>query len=228
MHNYLKASYTADAPGGVSGTFYSAEGISGSLLEEFSSITYDNGTHGTYNVIYPDAITPATGAVSVIRYKNIVTSNIGGVAFEGSFTDGTIPGKIVYMGFPFETIYPSYIQEALMDSILSFLYSEISVGINECPETPGEFYLAQNYPNPFNPSTAIRYHLPFNSAVLFQIFDLNGKIIRTWELPDQTAGQHQITWNGENSRGSKVSTGIYLYQLISSNFSSTRKMICLK
>jgi len=93
---------------------------------------------------------------------------------------------------------------------------------------PTKYTLSQNYPNPFNPSTIINYELPKVSYVNLSIYDLNGTLINTLINQSQTPGKKSVKWNGVNNNKSPVSTGVYIYQIKTENFSSAKKMIFLK
>ena len=95
-------------------------------------------------------------------------------------------------------------------------------------ELPTEFKVSQNYPNPFNPSTTIKFALPANEKVSVKIYDMLGREIHTLLNSDLQAGNHQVVWNGNNSNGNKVSTGIYFYQVVAGNNVVTKKMILMK
>jgi len=228
IHNYLKASYSADAPGAVSGVHYSATGIQGSMLNNIGTITYDNGSHGTFNVRYPDALTPENGSENIIRYLNVSTHNYGGVSFEGLFPNGTLPGKLVYLGFPFETIYPADSRHAVMDEVLTYLLiepSDLDFGGSILPET---FELKQNYPNPFNPSTTIRFGIPYQAEVKLTIYDLKGQYIRTLLSGNMGAGWHEYIWDGTDELNHTVAGGLYLARLNSGSQHASVKMLYLK
>ncbi|MEG8990047.1 YCF48-related protein [Ignavibacteria bacterium 4148-Me] len=101
------------------------------------------------------------------------------------------------------------------------------------PEISGEFKLNQNYPNPFNSRTAISYELANESDVELKIYDMMGRSIKTIRYCSQPVGAHTILWDGTNDIGHLVSSGVYIYNLISSsktgkNFFSSSKMIFLK
>ncbi|OGC94883.1 MAG: hypothetical protein A2142_00530 [candidate division Zixibacteria bacterium RBG_16_48_11] len=94
---------------------------------------------------------------------------------------------------------------------------------------PKQFRLLQNYPNPFNATTTIRYHLSKSSNVTLEIFNLKGQLVRVLlNNTTQPAGEHQRVWDGKNSAGVKVSSGVYLYRFKTGEFSQVRKMILLK
>jgi len=74
---------------------------------------------------------------------------------------------------------------------------------------PEKFNVYQNYPNPFNSQTNITMELPKAIHVKVEIYDLTGKRIMNLIDKEYSAGYHQIIWNGKNTNGSDVSSGIY-------------------
>lgn len=85
---------------------------------------------------------------------------------------------------------------------------------------PDKYELYQNYPNPFNPITVISYHLPYKSFVTLKIYDALGKEITTLVNEHKLPGSYEINFDG-----SKISSGVYFYQLITSLGLITKKMI---
>jgi len=67
------------------------------------------------------------------------------------------------------------------------------------------------------------------TIVSLTIYDTLGKKIAVLiNSQEQSSGIHHVIWNGENSYGEKVSSGIYFYQLIAANSVITKKMMMLK
>ena len=93
---------------------------------------------------------------------------------------------------------------------------------------PLVFSLNQNYPNPFNPSTTISYELESDVNVSLNIYDLNGKLIRSLLNKNKPAGIHSITWYGKTDTGFKAAAGMYFYTMVAGDYISTQKMILLK
>lgn len=98
---------------------------------------------------------------------------------------------------------------------------------------PDEFVLHQNYPNPFNPSTVIGYTLPSNSKVSVVVYDILGNIVNELFEGEAQQGYNAIVWNGSNSFGLKVASGMYLYRITAQmeggrSFSDTKRMLMLK
>ena len=99
--------------------------------------------------------------------------------------------------------------------------------------TPKETTLLLNYPNPFNPETWIPYHLANPSDVRITIYDARGTVIRHLDLGHQREGHYTSQsraayWDGRNTVGERVASGIYFYQLQADGLSDLRKMIILK
>ena len=88
---------------------------------------------------------------------------------------------------------------------------------------PKEYSLLQNYPNPFNPSTLIKYEIPKSSFVSLKIFDILGNEVETLVNGTMNAGSYEVKFDG-----SKLSSGIYLYQLRANNYTATKKFLLLK
>ena len=99
--------------------------------------------------------------------------------------------------------------------------------------TPTETELLANYPNPFNPETWIPYRLAEDAFVTLTIYDQSGQIIRTLDVGHRIAAVYEnrskaVYWDGRNSLGEQVASGIYFYHLSAGDFSATRKMVILK
>lgn len=105
---------------------------------------------------------------------------------------------------------------------------DIQVSIDEVAGIPKTFALNQNYPNPFNPTTFIKYDLPKEAIVKIVIYDLMGRKVRTLVNEKQNAGYKSIIWNGRDNNGQMVSSGMYIYQMITDEFQKTKKMMLLK
>jgi hypothetical protein len=230
IENYLKAKYSADAPGGISGTYYSAEGITGDIFEDFTTINFDNGTHGTINVNYADALIPDQNAEAVLNYKNVTNHKAAGIKYEGLIGNGSFPAKVIYFGFPFETVYLEETRNQLMTEIIDFFNKPVTSIDNEIVEFPNQFVLFQNYPNPFNPSTSIEYIVPSNEYVTLSVFDILGNKIADLVDEQQSAGKYSVTFDAGSlsNRNSQLSSGIYIYRLQAGSFSKSKTMILLK
>jgi hypothetical protein len=93
---------------------------------------------------------------------------------------------------------------------------------------PTRFALYQNYPNPFNPITEIRFELPEATGVELKIFNTLGQLVTTLVSETRPAGAYTVKWDGKNSSGLPVSTGMYVYQIKAGKFSDAKKMLLLR
>jgi len=111
-----------------------------------------------------------------------------------------------------------------------------TTGVEERPQqqVPTEVSLSQNYPNPFNPSTTIRYHVPVASNVSLRIYNILGQEVATLLDEGQPPGSHVVRWNGQNTSGQQVSSGVYFYRVEvkpvgeQSPFAGVKKMILIR
>jgi spore germination protein YaaH len=77
---------------------------------------------------------------------------------------------------------------------------------------PSSLQLYPNYPNPFNNATVIWYRTGAAGMALFQVFDLQGRIIFTQEA-DVAKGENRLTWRGERCDGRLAGSGTYFYRI---------------
>ena len=90
------------------------------------------------------------------------------------------------------------------------------------------FSLEQNYPNPFNPSTLINYRIPGLALVNIKVYNLLGKEVTTLVNEERAGGEYSVVWNGKDSYGNNVPSGIYFYKLQAENYYQVKKMVLLK
>lgn len=88
---------------------------------------------------------------------------------------------------------------------------------------PKNFELSQNYPNPFNPTTTIRYSLPTSSSVTLKVFNILGQEVMRLVDGEQRAGAYAVVFDA-----SRLSSGVYFYQLQTDTYSNVKKMMLLK
>ena len=100
---------------------------------------------------------------------------------------------------------------------------------------PEAFALNQNFPNPFNPSTTINYQIStaaLNDALATEttltIFNILGARVLTLVNEEQGTGFYSVVWNGKDSDGLQVPSGVYIYQLTAGSFKATKKMLLIQ
>ncbi|HQM37269.1 MAG TPA: T9SS type A sorting domain-containing protein, partial [Candidatus Marinimicrobia bacterium] len=94
--------------------------------------------------------------------------------------------------------------------------------------TPTEFGLHKNYPNPFNPVTTISYDLAKDVYVELAVYNILGGKVITLVNGNQPAGSYQLEWDGRDSRGLIVSSGMYLLRINAGNYCKTNKMVFVR
>jgi len=88
---------------------------------------------------------------------------------------------------------------------------------------PATYNLEQNYPNPFNPSTTIKFSIPEASNVRLTIYNTLGQKITELVNTNLEAGRYNYQWEAGD-----IASGIYIYELRTDKFISTKKMILMK
>lgn len=115
--NYLKVNFVND-----DSTVYNTTPAGGGIFAGLGTITYDNGTGSAYDVRFPDVVSPTGGGISCLSYSG-GTGGSAAVQYAGTFGGGTLVGKVVYMGFGFETITTVANRNGVMGRVIDFFNS---------------------------------------------------------------------------------------------------------
>jgi hypothetical protein len=205
--NYLKATFAFDAPNSQVSTWYkSVNEISNSIFNLSDTLYFDNGTHGTYNVDYPDVIVPINGGVSTLKYTNNATST-SAVYFSGLFPAGTVNGKLIYVGFPLESIYDATKRNNLFKDCWSFFFSNVITGINSIKED-----LFSIYPNPGYGIITVNSKEEMQNI---EVYDSQGQLVK----------QRKCNSFSESLDLSELSNGIYFLKMKLGNQNFTQKIV---
>ncbi|RKX20288.1 MAG: hypothetical protein DRP26_01945 [Candidatus Zixiibacteriota bacterium] len=132
----------------------------------------------------------------------------------------------VYVGFQFVSDDSETLFGIIIDDVEISI--EPPVGFDEDVSIPRIFALNQNYPNPFNIKTIISFNIPEPSKATIDIFDILGRKVACVFDGLLEAGRHQILWDGRNSDGDEVTSGIYFYRLKSNERSEIKSMTLIK
>jgi hypothetical protein len=222
LRTYLKARYIADDTGvdqvyGIESTDFAA------LELGFGDIT----SGSPYEEDYPDAIGTIDGSIPILKYNQDYNAAI---AYTGSFNNSAKTGQIIYLAFPFETIWDNNARTEVMNAAFKYFNMSIPDAVSEDEESkPLTFQLHQNYPNPFNPTTNIGYRISDFGFVSLKIYDVLGKEITTLVNEDKTPGKYEIIFDA-----SGLAAGVYIYSIsIQSSgnrilYRENKKMVYLK
>jgi flagellar hook assembly protein FlgD len=83
-------------------------------------------------------------------------------------------------------------------------------------------------PNPFNPTTTIAFSLRAPGHVRVEVFDLRGRLVRVLRDSETAAGRIELDWHGDDTRGSKVGSGVYLVRIVSPDGAWTKRLALAK
>jgi hypothetical protein len=207
-HSYLDANYLGDDSG-----IYSMEGIEGDPITDGLAFDITN----IYSR-YPEDVGSYSGqSVPILAYTG--SSQYGALRLE------TRGYKAVYLGVDLEQMSDVTAAHLIIERSLDW-FAPIS------GDGPGPVVLrldlAQNAPNPFESETVIRYQLPARSDVSLTIYDTAGRAIRTLVDDQQPAGYQSTIWDGKNSTGQLVGSGVYFCKLNVGNENLTRTMTILR
>jgi hypothetical protein len=95
--------------------------------------------------------------------------------------------------------------------------------IHRIDDLPGTFALYPNYPNPFNPTTQIQFSLPQTTEVKLEVFSLLGQRLATLVNETRSMGEHTVSFDGKD-----LSSGVYVYRLVTPEFSQSKTMQLIK
>jgi hypothetical protein len=111
----------------------------------------------------------------------------------------------------------------------AFLVLDRTVVAEDQVLVPQRFDMSQNFPNPFNPVTTIMYGVPSPGAqVEIVIYDVTGRRVVDLVRAHRTPGRYRMTWDGHNSRGEQVASGVYFIRMRAGAFVETRKLHLLR
>ncbi|MBN1756366.1 S8 family peptidase [bacterium] len=112
--------------------------------------------------------------------------------------------------------------------IVDFGAALSSTGINEHNKPISSFQLGKAYPNPVNMVTSIPYQLETPGRVQLQVYDCLGKRVKELVNQYQAPGKYSVTWQGQDSDGNSLNSGVYLYRLKVNESEQFGKLMIMK
>lgn len=248
FRGYFRTHYVPTAGVGGGGT----NGLAGPEVYSYNNGTIlclqDSplGTAGTEYPVYansPDCIFADDAVpdwmVDQVPYPNIGASNafifedgpVGGHAYLYHGSCATYAETPATRTFFFSFDYSQLTNQAQSLEFMSDLMAwfEVHPSDNDDPGvTHVQNALLGNYPNPFNPNTTISYSLAKTAPVELCIYNLKGQKVTTLISDSKTAGLHQIAWNGTDTYGRAVGSGIYFVKMQIGKATLTRKLTLVK
>jgi immune inhibitor A len=225
LHNVIGVSWIGNA-GLVTRHAY---GLAGDIFGDVFEDIRINGDDGADNDLFMD-ILASTGS-----FNFSLSYNEDGTNPAGGWSSNSSGGKVVVLGFGFESINnneSTITRTDILNNILQWFRTASDVNTTN-DQIISEYTISQNYPNPFNPSTSIEFSLPFTSDVRLTVYNLLGQIVTELVNEEIIAGNYSVVWNGRDQDGIKVSSGVYLYKMQTTGtngkeFHQIRKMVLLK
>jgi hypothetical protein len=175
------------------------DNATGQVIGSFDEITYTPVNLYQYNKIGYVVNTEGIGTKTV-RLRLVVNSNIEGSQY--ALNNAISSESVVLLGKQYaKKKAVSYKGTLAVD----------------------DYALDQNFPNPFNPTTTISYALPQDGLVLLKIYDALGREVSTLVNEFKQTGRYTASLDG-----SRLSSGVYIYKLVSGKYSATKKMMLVK
>jgi flagellar hook assembly protein FlgD len=94
--------------------------------------------------------------------------------------------------------------------------------------TPDQAELGDAYPNPFNPETTIQFNLPWEAPIKVEVYNDQGQLVVTLIDKHMGPGNFSVTWDGRDSNGGQVASGVYIYKINSLDLNLSKKVTFLK
>lgn len=135
----------------------------------------------------------------------------------------------IELAFSFQNLTDTY--EFMRVSYSSYDRSNqvITEGYNLIQTAPSTYRLSQSYPNPFTAGgTTIEFDMPVTERITMVIMDIRGRVVRTLIDKEERFGYQSVAWDAKNDDGDKVSSGVYFYQIRSTNFNAVGKLVFVK
>ncbi|UCF06477.1 MAG: T9SS type A sorting domain-containing protein [bacterium] len=107
------------------------------------------------------------------------------------------------------------------------LVDVLGVTIADAETTPRASLLV-NAPNPFESNTEISFSLPEEQDVVIKVFDVAGRKVQTIYTGQATRGRNTYVWDGRDSAGKQVASGVYFCTLETGSFLLKRKILKLR
>ncbi len=102
------------------------------------------------------------------------------------------------------------------------LQTEVAAGVPR----PGTRLRA--FPNPFNPETELRFSVTQAADVRLTVHDIRGRMVRLLHAGSLGSGDHIFRWDGKDSAGRTLPSGVYLAQAEAGTQKFTAKLILIK
>ncbi|MCF7794280.1 MAG: T9SS type A sorting domain-containing protein [Candidatus Cloacimonetes bacterium] len=212
--------------------------IDGTMIYEWQWSIDTNGNPGSCEFGATDIYASAPTGDDVMFYFDDVTLNVLTPSRElqsyNVYLDGTMMGNTDDSEWMFEDLVNGQTYTAGVEAVydegvstlatIDFVPNIVNANNNIIAKTE----LNGNYPNPFNPTTNISFSLKNSGHVKLEVYNIKGEKVVTLIDDELTADDHVVAWNGKDTNGKQVSSGVYFYKMKAADYTSSKKMILLK
>ena len=108
------------------------------------------------------------------------------------------------------------------------VFHEAAAHLSQGAGVPTVTRLVGAVPNPFNPTTAIQYEIHQPVHVSVQVYDTQGRLVRTLVDQSQAAGRYDAVWDGRDNAGRTAGSGVYLVRMEAGDYGANSKVVMLK
>jgi hypothetical protein len=103
-------------------------------------------------------------------------------------------------------------------------YGPIVSGVKNTP-SPAPLLMRPNYPNPFSSATGVEFELPEHANVTLELFDVNGRRVRSEGFSSRPAGWNRMDVVAQDQDGRTLPSGVYFLKISAAGASATRKIV---
>jgi len=100
--------------------------------------------------------------------------------------------------------------------------------VSNSDQVQGPITELKAFPNPFNPNTTIMFHNAVNQKVKVDIYNIRGQKVCNIFNGDLASGTKSLGWNGRDSKGRSVASGIYFARIKTQHDMKSIKMMLMK
>ena len=211
-------------------SFVQPEDVNGDGVVDISDLTYVAANLGNRGANPADV--NKDGVVNIVDLA-LVAAAIGNNADDGE--EGVSAAPTLLSDLPSREQVQSWLHEAHQLNLSDPDFQRGILFLENLLKslTPKQTALLPNYPNPFNPETWIPYQLASPADVSIAIYTSEGKLVRQLDLGYKSVGIYQnrsraAYWDGRNTQGEPVASGVYFYVLRAGDWIATRKMSIMK
>jgi len=187
-------------------------------------------SHQAQLEVYDAVITGGDGRFSFVGGFSPVTLGFDAGEYElafdsvGTADDSTYTATLTFYNRDDQTLTGA--------SELTPLFVTLQAHVLEGTAVPGDqvltMALGPGSPNPFTADTALEFALPTAERVLIEVYDISGRLVNTLVDGSLPAGSNRVIWDGRDSSGAPVASGIYFCRASVGEWNEARKVVLLR